>query len=214
LNYSFIFASGQPEEPASVRKKQTRMQTLSLFGPYRLAPLTPDDAPEVFESIDTQRRHLGRWLPFVADTRSVEDSRQAVGQMAADGTSNPVFTIRDGKRFAGLIGFKESDPQQGATEIGYWLREEYQGRGIVTAAVERLCRHAFTTMGLRRITIHCAAGNLRSNRIPQRLGFRLDGVERQAERMSDGSLVDLNVYRLDSGAEAEQQYDRSPANTL
>ncbi len=190
------------------------MQTLFLFESYRLAPLTPDDAPEVFHSIDTQRRHLGRWLPFVADTRSVEDSRQAVGQMAADSASNPVFTIRDGERFAGLIGFKGSDPQQGSAEIGYWLREEYQGRGIVTAAVERLCRHAFKTMGMRRITIRCAAGNLRSNRIPQRLDFRLDRVERQAERMSDGSLVDLNVYRLDSEAETKQHSDRSPAKTL
>ena len=31
-----------------------------------------EDAPDIFASIDTQRRHLGRWLPFVADTHRIE----------------------------------------------------------------------------------------------------------------------------------------------
>ena len=44
------------------------METIPLFGPYALRRLRTEDAPDIFASIDTQRRHLGRWLPFVADT--------------------------------------------------------------------------------------------------------------------------------------------------
>ena len=102
--------------------------------------------------------------------------------------------LRAGSLFAGLIGFKSADPACGSIEIGYWLREEFQHRGIVTAAVQELRRIAFEELGMRRIEIRCATGNLPSNRIPQRLGMRLDRVEKQAELLSSGERIDLNVY--------------------
>ena len=172
------------------------METIPLFGPYALRRLRTEDAPDIFASIDTQRRHLGRWLPFVADTHRIEQTRQVVAGMLAD-TANPVFTLRSGNAFAGLIGFKSADSTTRTIEIGYWLRSEFQGRGIMTSAVQALCRLAFEEMGMERIEIRCALGNYRSNRIPQRLGFALDRVEVRGERLADGEFVDLNVYLLE-----------------
>lgn len=105
------------------------METIPLFGPYALRRLRTEDAPDIFASIDTQRRYLGRWLPFVADTHRIEQTRQVVAGMLAD-TANPVFTLRSGNAFAGLIGFKSADAARRSVEIGYWLREEQQGKGI------------------------------------------------------------------------------------
>ena len=172
------------------------METIPLFGPYALRRLRTEDAPDIFASIDTQRRYLGRWLPFVADTHRIEQTRQVVAGMLAD-TANPVFTLRSGNAFAGLIGFKSADSTTRTIEIGYWLRSEFQGRGIMTSAVQALCRLAFEEMGMERIEIRCALGNYRSNRIPQRLGFALDRVEVRGERLADGEFVDLNVYLLE-----------------
>ena len=172
------------------------METIPLFGPYALRRLRTEDAPDLFASIDTQRRHLGRWLPFVADTHRIEQTRQVVAGMLAD-TANPVFTLRSGNAFAGLIGFKSADSTTRTIEIGYWLRSEFQGRGIMTSAVQALCRLACEEMGMERIEIRCALGNYRSNRIPQRLGFALDRVEVRGERLADGEFVDLNVYLLE-----------------
>ena len=154
------------------------------------------DAPAIFGAIDTQREHLGRWLPFVAATHRVEQTQEVVAGMLND-TANPVFTIRGGDAFAGLIGFKSADSTTRTIEIGYWLRSEFQGRGIMTSAVQALCRLAFEEMGMERIEIRCALGNYRSNRIPQRLGFALDRVEVRGERLADGEFVDLNVYLLE-----------------
>ena len=114
------------------------METIPLFGPYALRRLRTEDAPDIFASIDTQRRYLGRWLPFVADTHRIEQTRQVVAGMLAD-TANPVFTLRSGNAFAGLIGFKSADAARRSVEIGYWLREEQQGKGIMAAAVRTLC---------------------------------------------------------------------------
>ena len=84
------------------------MDTIPLFGPYALRRLHAEDAADIFRSIDTQRPYLGRWLPFVAETHCVEQSEAVVAGMLAD-TANPVYTIRDGGAFAGLIGFKSAD---------------------------------------------------------------------------------------------------------
>ena len=172
------------------------MNAIPLFGPYALRRLRTEDVPDIFASIDTQRRHLGRWLPFVADTHQIEQTRQVVAGMLAD-TANPVYTIRDGETFAGLIGFTSADAGKRSIEIGYWLREEQQGKGIMTAAVRALCDLAFGEMGMRRVEIRCGTGNLPSNRIPQRLGFLRSHVEEQGEQLSDGAWIDLNVYVLE-----------------
>lgn len=172
------------------------MKTITLFDDYLLRPLHGDDAPAIFSAIDSQREHLGRWLPFVAATHRAEQTQEVVAGMLAD-TANPVFTIRNGRAFAGLIGFKSADATTHTIEIGYWLRSEFQGKGLMTAAVQALCRLAFEEMGMEHVEIRCALGNHRSNRIPQRLGFRLDRVEVRGEQLSDGEFVDLNVYLLD-----------------
>lgn len=164
----------------------TYPHTTPLFDCYSIRPLQATDIPDLFTAIDTQRAHLGPWLPFVATTHRVEQTQEVVATMLSDKT-NPVFTLRDGNVFAGLIGFKSASQQTRTIEIGYWLRSEQQGKGVMTAAVRMLCNMAFAEMGMRRVEIRCGVGNLRSNRIPQRLGFRLDGVEPRGEQLSDGS---------------------------
>ncbi len=172
------------------------MKTIRILPDIALRELLTTDATDIFAAIDSERAYLGRWLPFVQFTRSEEDSLRFVRSVLEAPYREAVFTIRDGERFIGLIGFKSTDPYARTTEIGYWLREAWQGRGIVTLAVKALCRLAREELAIRSVAIKCATGNLPSNRIPQRLGFTLDHVERQAELLEDGHYADANVYIL------------------
>lgn len=101
------------------------METIPLFGPYALRRLRTEDAPDIFASIDTQRRYLGRWLPFVADTHRIEQTRQVVAGMLAD-TANPVFTLRSGNAFAVSVLEKslEKDVIRGLKSAAGYLRRE------------------------------------------------------------------------------------------
>lgn len=171
------------------------MKTIPLFENYSLRPICMEDVHDVFTSIDTQRRYLGQWLPFVAATTREEQTREVVLNMIAD-SRNPIFTIRANNAFAGLIGFKSFDSATATIEIGYWLREEHQGKGIMHSAVEQLCNIASEELGVHTVEIKCAVGNLPSNRIPQHLGFRLNRIEPDGELLSDGHYVDINVYSL------------------
>lgn len=172
------------------------MKTIPITDKISLRQLIAEDAPEIFEAIDTQRPYLGRWLPFVEHTLRVEDTQQVVADMMTADPYEYIFTLRVSERFAGLLGFKATDRTTLSTEIGYWMRQEYQGAGIMTQAVQSLCRFAFTELRLKQILIRCATDNEPSNRIPQRLGYTLYDVEPQAELLSGGKRVDLNVYVL------------------
>jgi ribosomal-protein-serine acetyltransferase len=79
--------------------------------------------------------------------------------------------------------------------IGYWLAEEYEGRGLITRAVRALIDHAFGEWQLHRVEIRAAAENVRSRAVPERLGFTQEGVLREAELVG-GEYQDLVVYGL------------------
>jgi ribosomal-protein-serine acetyltransferase len=70
-----------------------------------------------------------------------------------------------------------------------------QGRGTMTAAVRALVDHAFGEWGLHRVVIEAAVDNAPSRAVPERLGFREEGVRRAAERHGERYL-DLVVYAM------------------
>lgn len=66
----------------------------------------------------------------------------------------------------------------------------------MTACVKQLCRWAADQRAMNRIQIKCAVGNLPSNAIPLRLGFQLEGTEREGELLASGHYADINVYSI------------------
>jgi ribosomal-protein-serine acetyltransferase len=96
---------------------------------------------------------------------------------------------------AGIIGFHSIDWMNKNVEIGYWLGEKFQGRGIVTKTCRTLVDYAFYEYQLNRVQIRCATGNTKSNAIIERLGFIKEGNTRQSEFLYD-HYVDLFVYGM------------------
>ena len=170
--------------------------TIEVDKEIKLTQLEQSDAKDIFETIDSQREYLGRWLHFVALTREISDSKQFVDSVvnAPEGRAEYVFAIRKNIQFVGLIGFKDTDRLNRKTEIGYWLSEKFQKKGIITKSVNKLSIFAFEEMGINRIQIKCAVGNNSSSNIPKRLGFKMEGVERQGELLTGGVYTDLEVY--------------------
>jgi len=97
--------------------------------------------------------------------------------------------------FAGLIGFKDTDPVNKKTELGYWIIEKMQGKGIVTNAVKKLVDYSFQNLKMNRVQIKVAVGNRRSSAIPKRLGFRLEGIERDGEKHQN-RFFSLEVFSI------------------
>lgn len=159
-----------------------------------LKPLAAPDAEAIFNMIDAEREYLRRWLPFVDNTLDVAYTQSFVDAVLE--TVNKQFPIYYNGKFVGLIGFKDTDLQNKKTEIGYWLSESVQGFGIVTQSVQYLLQMAFGELSLNRVQIKAAIQNKKSRKIPERLGFTFEGVERDGELLVDNIFTDIAVYSL------------------
>ncbi|HST59845.1 MAG TPA: GNAT family protein [Longimicrobium sp.] len=159
--------------------------------------LQPHHAEALFRAVDENRAHLRQWLPWVDATRSVDDSRAFIRgtqkQFGADEGFQTVLVVRG--EVAGMIGHTGIRWARRATGLGYWLAEKHQGRGFMTLACRAYVDHSFRELGLNRVEIRAATGNARSRAIPERLGFPLEGVLRDAEWLYD-HFVDHAVYGL------------------
>jgi ribosomal-protein-serine acetyltransferase len=105
--------------------------------------------------------------------------------------------FRDGV-MVGMISMHNIDYLNHKAYIGYWLDEDNQGKGIMTAAVRSLIEYGWAALGLNRIEIRAGVENVKSRAIPERLGFRQEGVIRQGEFVN-GAFIDLVIYGLVKG---------------
>lgn len=163
----------------------------------KLYPLTLNDAAEVYLAIDSHREYLSVWLPFVPLMKDVADIEEYICFVSDEkNQSDCVFAIRKNSDFVGLVGLKNIEPWNHRAEIGYWMLPEHGGSGIMTRSVHRLMCWAVEELDMNRFQICCGVANYPSNAIPKRLGFVLEGVQRDAEMLSSGEYCDANQYSL------------------
>jgi len=162
-----------------------------------LRPLRLEDAEPIYLTVEAQRERLEEWLPWPSAIHSAASEasfiRTSLGWMATgDGIACAI--IADG-HIAGGIGLNLIDHENENTHLGYWLAEEFVGRGIMTRATSALTTFAFDDLRLHRVVIRAATGNTRSRAIPMRLGFTHEGTEREVQLLN-GRFVDLEVYSM------------------
>ena len=162
-----------------------------------LVLLEESHAGEIYTVVNRDREYLARWLPWVDVTHSAADVAVFIRRSLEQFARNEGFhagIVRNG-RICGFVGLKPIDWTNRRVEIGYWLASDCQGNGLVTDACRAVIDHAFQHWRLHRIEIRVAVGNQRSAAIPGRLGFRSEGVLRQAQRHR-GRWFDLEVFSL------------------
>ncbi|MFF0343408.1 GNAT family N-acetyltransferase [Kribbella sp. NPDC004875] len=79
--------------------------------------------------------------------------------------------------------------------LGYWVDEQYAGRGIVPTAVAMAADHCWFTLGLHRIEVAIRPENKASLRVVEKLGFRYEG-ERPRFLHIDGDWRDHRIFAL------------------
>lgn len=163
----------------------------------QLRLLRSGQAGILYALVDRNRDHLRRWLPWVDSTRSPADSHRFLEANEESFQDGRGFTlgIHWKSQLAGAIGFHGFDRSNRITSLGYWLGAEYCGRGIMRRSVANCVDMAIREEGMNRVYLRCGTGNRASKRIPQALGFRFEGIQREAEWLYD-HYVDLEVYSM------------------
>lgn len=172
-------------------------ESIQLDGGIQLRLLSTSDAEAIFATVDANREHLRMWLPWVDKSLRVDDTAAFLTDHTLrreQGTALG-YGLWQEERLGGIAGIHDLSLLDRHAKIGYWLAKEWEGRGRMLAAVQALLGVCFHSLSLERVEILCAVGNNRSSAIPERLGFRFEGLLRHAQLLN-GRFVDLRLYSL------------------
>lgn len=124
---------------------------------------------------------------------TLSDARRWVNEQVRQRETNHWAIEVDGHAVGG-IGIKpRDDVNRISVEIGYWLGEEYWGRGIMTEAVGAVTRYAFRTRGFSRVFAEVFEWNEASMKVLEKNGFVREGVLRR-NAIKAGQVIDQVVY--------------------
>lgn len=160
---------------------------------FRLSPLGPGDIEDVTSACrdEVTQRWLPLPLPYTPDVARVfvEEIAPAMRTSGA----GLVRRIEVDGRLCGVIDLKKTDWRVRTTEIGYWVAPWARGRGLAGTAAKVLADWALLEQDMARVVIHCATGNVRSQKAAVSAGFIHEGVARSAGIVHSGR-VDLEVF--------------------
>lgn len=173
------------------------MFKLKVDDEIEIRMLEEPDTETIFALVDRNREHLRQWLIWVDRSDTPEITRQYIkdSKRLCENKEAMSAGIWFNGELVGAIGVVAYEWHNRIMEIGYWISADRQGKGIITRAVSALVDYAFNEQNLNRVEIHCATANASSRAIPERLGFKQDGVMREAGLLN-GQFVDKVIYSM------------------
>lgn len=169
-------------------------------GDVTVRPLTTSDARAWREA----RRRNAAWLvPWDATVPPGAEGRPAtfrslvrrLHQQARAGTTYP-FAIDVGGQFAGQVTV--NNIVRGSAQfasVGYWISQEFAGRGVMPLAVAMVIDHCFGAARLHRIEVAIRPENSNSLRVVEKLGLREVGYAPKFLHI-DGAWRDHRIYAI------------------
>jgi ribosomal-protein-serine acetyltransferase len=154
-----------------------------------LQPYRPSDADENYQAIRESLAELSPWLPFAHQDYSLKECRGWIKQRPGEwkkGTAYE-FAIFDAKdeSYLGGCGLNHVNYNDFSANLGYWIRTSRTGQGAAPAAARLLAAWGFKALGLNRIEIVVATGNMRSQRVAEKAGAKRESVLRNRLLLND-----------------------------
>jgi len=160
----------------------------------------PGDGEQVHEAMMESLDRLKPWMPWAQNPPSLEEleANIRVAHCRFLERKDLRFHLfeKDTNRFVGSSGLHEINWSIPKFEIGYWCRTSCMGKGYITESVRGLTVLAFEILKAKRVEIRCDMRNVRSRKVAERLGYKLEGVLRNHRIAVDGKVEDTCVYAL------------------
>jgi len=126
---------------------------------------------------------------------SYDDAKNFIGWIQ-ENYNNLVFAIECDGIIVGSIGLFPGDDIYCATaELGYWIGEEYWGRGIATAALLQMVDYGFANFLFNKIKAHVFHPNTASMRVLEKCGFCKESVLKASVYKYD-EYLDEHLYAV------------------
>ncbi len=95
----------------------------------------------------------------------------------------------------GTLGFHFYETRDRRVDIGFDLLPAYWNQGIMTEAAQRLVSWCFEHLDLHRVQADCTEGNLGSEKVLLKVGFKVEGLWRES-CFEHGRFVNIKQFGL------------------
>jgi RimJ/RimL family protein N-acetyltransferase len=157
------------------------------------------DAKLLFEMVQNNRARLIDYFPISIGAMQDVDSTKAYIQdkiKQAEKKESFSFAIicpKDLKPI-GMLFIKSLDWRIPKAELAYYIDKEYEGKGVVSKALEWVVSYAFNELKINKLFLRVAPDNLGSKRVAEKNGFVIEGVLRNDFKKGEGTFIDLLYY--------------------
>lgn len=151
------------------------------------------DAKRLFEILSSTHPNFG----YIATTvGSVEEEKEWIKATKGKRDNNIEwnYAITLSGYVVGSMGIKIAPNRPYVGEIGYFIDENYWGRGIATKAVALAEKEGFKKLKLARIEIIMAKENKGSEKVAIKNKYKREGLMRQSVKDKQGKLHDAWMY--------------------
>ncbi len=116
--------------------------------------------------------------------------------LSADENEVFAFAVTISDKVIGSIGiFRQDNIHRRTAELGYYIAENYWGKGIMTEAVKQICEYVFSNSDIIRIYAEPFAFNTASCRVLEKAGFQFEGILK-CNAVKNGKIIDMKIYSL------------------
>lgn len=166
------------------------------LGLARLVRWRADLAPGLAEAYTATEHDLRQWMPSASVEQEDADSFVAACVAAFEAGRSYAYAILVGKVVIGYCNLRPDAPEPTIGFIAYWIRPEYRGRGIATAAARWLTRAAFSiSPAFAQVHAFVDGANIGSCRVLKSAGFELASSRTRAPRTTRESDTELRFVQ-------------------
>ena len=156
------------------------------------------DAREMHAAVLETLDNLRPWTRWANRPQTLKGTRDFLRKSCKDSGSGTEFGLpmflKGTRTYVGWMGLFRIDWNVPRIEIGYWVRQRFEGHGYITEALNAVTEYCAECLGARRVELHIDERNERSIRVADRCGYDHEGTLRRYVRAEDGSLENTRFY--------------------
>jgi len=168
-------------------------------GKVFIRPVNAGDIPAIYEAVRESIKEVSPWMQWChsdyseAETTAYVLARERSWENDSD-YGFGVFEVLT-ERYLGGVGLNFINRVHQCANLGYWVRTLSTRRGVASSAARLAARFGLEELGLQRIEILVAVGNLPSQRAAEKTGALREGVLRKRLLIA-GQPHDAVLYSL------------------
>ena len=142
-----------------------------------LRKLRRSDAEDMYEY--TSDPEVTKYLSWEthADIQQTEKYIESViAQYKNDHSYSWAIELKESKKFIGIVRIFDVSMSNKRGELSYIMNPGFQGRGLMSEAIQAIVELCFKELGLNRLQARCTEENISSEKVMQKIGMSYEGI--------------------------------------